>query len=231
MRSAVLLTTDTPHHRYFAKELATRARLLHIVVETSRVVPAFHVEHAFEALRDRYEKENLPGGELSEFAPVLQVDRANDAPVVQMLEKSAPDFIIAFGTRLLKSPVIKAARVACVNLHGGDPSHYRGLDTHLWTIYHGEFERLVTALHHVDLEFDTGPLVELQRVPVRRGMELHELRAENTKVCVDLVARMLHSAGPIKRNAQPSRGRYYSFMPACLKEICVQKFRSYAGAI
>jgi methionyl-tRNA formyltransferase len=234
MYSMVLLTTDTPHHRYFTREICRSANLLEIVVETSQTKPRFDTAHPYETRRDEYEREVLLDGEraeLSEFARVRHADRANDAAVVKMLKERAPQIIATFGTRLLKSEVISAASVACVNLHGGDPRHYRGLDSHLWAIYHGDFDGLVTALHHVDLELDNGDLIDQKPIPIRRGMELYQLRSENTKVCVDLVKRLLASQAEIQRSAQKSRGRYYSFMPVCLKDLCVERFRNYAGSI
>ena len=80
----------------------------------------------------------------------------------------------------------------------GDPRQYRGLDTHLWAIYHGDFGGLVTCLHHVDLQLDTGDIVDCRPVPIARDMELHELRAANTRVCVELIRSALAS-GKLKR--------------------------------
>lgn len=236
MRSLVLLTTDTPHHRYFAREISAAARLQAIVVETAHAKASFHVEHPFEARRDDYEREQLLGGkqaQLSEFAEVLTVERANDPQALELLGRKQPDLIVSFGTGLLEGPLLGAARLACLNLHGGDPQRYRGLDSHLWAIYHREFDALQAALHHVEREFDTGDLVGQLPVPIRQGMELHELRAANTKACVDLVRRALASAetGALARRPQRSRGRYYSFMPACLKALCVERFRRHALSI
>lgn len=235
MHSVALLTTDTHHHRYFAREISSRVRSLEIIIETSRVLPGFEVDHPYEADRDEYEREILLGGDRVKFddlGATLSVGRANDALAVARLRSYAPDIIVAFGTRFLKKDVINIARVACVNLHGGDPTAYRGLDSHLWAIYHKDFGALVAALHHVDLELDTGDLVEQNAVPLKHGMELHELRSENTRVCVELVSRMLaRDDSSIPRHPQRGKGRYYSFMPTCLKELCVNRFREYARSL
>src|SRR5262249_30235149 len=107
---------------------------------------------------------------------------------------------------------------------------YRGLDTHLWTIYHEDFANLVTTLHHLDADLDTGDIVVQSALPLAKGMHLHELRAVNTRTCVDLTATALgalHRLGTMPRRKQFGRGRYYSFMPAVLKPLCVQRFERF----
>jgi len=232
-RALTLLTTDTPHHRYFAREMSNAGLLGGVVLETSAAKPPFETFHPFEARRDEYEREVLLGGEsaeFSEFAPVRRAADINDAEVVADLHRTAPAFVMVFGTRKLAQKTIGSARIACLNLHGGDPRQYRGLDTHLWAIYHGDFAGLVTCLHHVDLELDTGDIVDCRPIPIARGMELHELRAANTRVCVELAKRAL-SSETAKRVRQAAKGRYYSFMPGCLKELCLAKFRRHADSL
>ena len=72
------------------------------------------------------------------------------------------------------------------NLHGGDPQRYRGLDTHLWAIYHKDFGGLVTTLHILP-KLDDGDIVSMGTLPVSKDMPLYALRKVNTEVCVNLV--------------------------------------------
>ena len=123
---------------------------------------------------------------------------------------------------------------ACLNLHGGNPERYRGLDTHLWSIYHNDFGDLVTTLHHVDADLDTGDIVFQSKLKVEAGTRLHQLRAINTKVCVNLFLVALgafQSIGWLPSREQVSHGRYYSYMPAVLKEECIRKFNRYVTGL
>ena len=47
-----------------------------------------------------------------------------------------------------------------INLHGGDPEKYRGLDSHLWSIYHEDWASLVSTLHVVSKDLDAGDSIE-----------------------------------------------------------------------
>jgi methionyl-tRNA formyltransferase len=229
----VLLTTDTPHHAYFAWRVAERFPLAAIVVETDPIDPPFDVAHPFEALRDAYERETLLAGlgRLRDVAPTQTIRNANDAAAD--LEALEPDVALVFGTGLLAQPVLGAASL-CLNLHGGNPEHYRGLDTHLWAIYHRDWENLVTTLHVADEGLDTGDIVLQATLPLRNGMGLHELRSVNTEACVDLSLAALDAldgGGPLPRRPQRQRGRYYSFMPAVLKDRCVSQFETHVASL
>ncbi len=115
-----------------------------------------------------------------------------------------------------------------MNLHGGDPEEYRGLDTHLWAIYHNDFGGPVTTLHTVAAVLDAGDICLQDVVAVKPIMPLHQLRAANTDTCIRLARSALASfadLGTLPARKQIRRGRYYSFMPSPLKEVCRRNFR------
>jgi len=233
----VVLTTDTPHHLRFVQEIARHTAVAHILEETTGIKPPFDTAHPFETEREDYERSLwFSGGapKLSDVAPVTRFANLNDAPAVDALAALAPDLTVVFGTRPLSAAVIDAAGPWPVNLHGGDPEAYRGLDTHLWAIYHGDFANLITALHVVNPGIDDGAIIAALPLPLARGMALHQLRAANTEVCITLVRQAvdaLRETGRIVARPQRAKGRYYSFMPAVLKEICVGKFGKHTGSL
>lgn len=178
--NVALLTTETSHHLFFAAEVAARHQLALVVVETGALVPPFETRHPFEDERDAYERENLLGNSpprFEEFARTVEVESVDAAD--SLLRDAHADVALVFGTRRLAPTTIAAAAPCCLNLHGGDPERYRGLDTHLWAIYHRDFANLVTTLHRVDPGLDTGDIVLESAVPLASGMRLHEFRAAN----------------------------------------------------
>lgn len=233
----VILTTETPHHCHFVRELSDRFPVEAVLVERGAVQPKFDVHHPFEDLRDAYERRVWFGGRaacLADLAEVSEHGSLNDDDAVRRLVSLRPQVAIVFGTGKLGSRVRAACPKALLNLHGGDPERHRGLDTHLWAIYEDRFDALVTTLHRVNAELDDGAIV--RRVPIRlhRNLALHELRRVNTEVCLDLVVATLESYdrdGRIRACRQQSRGRYYSFMPAALKAACRTKFERYTRSL
>lgn len=227
----VVLTTETTHHTYYVRQVSARYPLQSIVLERWRAAAPFETAHPFENRRDEYERDLLLAGgppSCAELPGVHHCARVNDHAVVAMLRQAKPDVILAFGTGRMTSDVFGAAGVACLNLHGGNPEEYRGLDSHLWTIYHRDFDNLVTTLHRVDEGLDTGDVVLQSALAIPPGTELHQLRAINTQTCVDLTLRALETLsrhGSLPSHKQSRRGRYYSHMPGCLKQECLITFR------
>ncbi len=233
----VLLTTDTTHHTYFAWRLNAELPLACIFLESRAATASFETHHPFEEQRDAYEREVLLSdfqGAFTDIADTRGFESCNSEECLSAIQAIRPDVAIVFGTGKLERPVLETPSTACLNLHGGNPEEYRGLDTHLWAIYHEDFDNLVTTLHHVDEGLDTGEIVFQSRLELSRECRLHELRAMNTKVCVDLsvlALRALASNAALPSRKQLSRGRYYSFIPSVLKEICVKKFERYVSRL
>ncbi|MGE0445922.1 MAG: formyltransferase family protein [Vicinamibacterales bacterium] len=230
----VLLTTDTTHHLLWARELAREMAIASIFLEAPAPPPPFPVAHTFEADRDGFERGVLGEGPgWSALAEVHGVTSINDPAARGTLRALRADVTLVFGTRRL-APETVAVSGACLNLHGGDPEHYRGLDTHLWAIYHGEFHRLVTTLHVVDRELDTGAIVAQSGLPLEAGMGLHQLRLVNTRACIELSLRALGAfadSRPLAARPQTTRGRYYSAMPSALKDVCVSRFARHVASL
>lgn len=233
----VLLTTDTTHHTYYAWKLSEHFTLQAIWVETRCWTPRFETFHPFEALRDAYERDTLLANiksTLADLADTRVFESANSHESIAALQALSPDVMVVFGTGKLITQVIGVPSVACLNLHGGNPEQYRGLDTHLWAIYHQDFDNLVTTLHHIDAELDTGEIIYQAQLRLKRDSKLHELRAINTEACISLsllALSGLQSTGSLPSRKQLTRGRYYSSMPSVLKEDCLRKFERHVAKL
>ena len=232
-----ILTTDTTHHLYYVWKLAQRYELGAVFLETKALTPPFETGHPFEDLREEYERDVLLEGCASTFDDIVETHRfetVNSDGSISMLKRVAPHVILVFGTGKLLPAVFNSAGIACLNLHGGNPEEYRGLDSHLWAIYHNDFNNIKTSIHVIDGDLDTGDLVGQQELPVGKGNGLHELRSINTKACVSLTLNALNridSGDPLGGRKQSKRGRYYSFMPSVLKNVCVRNFDAYVSRL
>lgn len=234
---SVLLTTDTPHHRYFAQMTDKKASWDTILIETKTTSPPFDTRHAFEDMRDEYEREVLLNKNecaFPEISDTFQYDNLNSGEAVSKLKNLSPDIIIVFGTGKISQDIIQTAKIACLNLHGGNPEQYRGLDSHLWAIYHRDFHNLVTTLHYMNSTLDDGDIIFQSQLQVTKKTKLFQLRSINTKICIEL-SNLAHSILAAE-HILPSRkqvisGRYYSFMPTTLKDDCVKKFESYTSGL
>lgn len=233
----VVLTTDTLHHAYFVRELARRHPLARVFVETRVPRPPFPTRHPFEDMRDAHEREVWFGGcavGVAECADTETWESCNDPRAVAALARLRPDAVVVYGTGRLAPEAIGVCPHAIVNLHGGDPERYRGLDTHLWAVHKKDFAALVVALHRVAPALDTGDIVDLEPVPLARAMGLHALRRATAEKCVDIVEKALagfRRSGRFESRPQRRKGDYYSFMPADLKDSCVRNFEDHTRTL
>ena len=118
-----------------------------------------------------------------------------------------------------------------INSHGGDAEYYKGLDSHLWAVYHGDFDKLAVTAHLVSPELDKGDVVIKRDMNLDNVKSIGELRLENMRVCTSIIVDVLQEIGGNStishRKQQDTYARYYSFMPAVLKSICVKKFNKF----
>jgi len=228
-----VLTTETFHHIYFVQKLQEIFGCVTVFSETRRRTPPFETRHPFEKLRDNFEQSKWFGhreATFSDYAQVYSFPSLNDKEAIKALEKESADLVVVFGTGLLNDSTIRACSPHIFNLHGGDPERYRGLDSHLWAIYHRDYKSLVTTIHRVDSRLDTGEIVFQAQIPLTAKMQLHELRAVNTEICVRLSVTTIDTYvryGNVMSRPQRQVGRYYSAMPTQLKSVCCANFENY----
>jgi methionyl-tRNA formyltransferase len=230
-----IFSTETSHHAYFVKRLAESFE--NIIVITEQINQVASNTAPFQLKVNRHEQKKWFNGadvSLSDFATVYQVDDINSEVAIEKIIKNNFDVVIDFGTRVLKLKTLQVCPENIFNLHGGDPERYRGLDSHLWSIYHGDFRGLVTTIHKLDLELDAGDIISKVNIPLEKGVCLHELRSLNTEVCVDLTTNLLECIGKNKKIyscEQNYIGRYYSAMPIEMIPLIESKFRKFIADI
>jgi len=230
----VILTTETPHHVFFVREIAKHYDNIKVFCEIESGRKFFYnTQHKFEIERDAYELDTWFNGNnvtLKNISDVIYVPTINKSTVYFSLMSENPDIIIVFGTGVIEKELASLLADRVYNLHGGNPEQYRGLDSHLWSIYHNDFKNLITTVHKLEVGLDTGDVILQGEVPLWKGMRIHHLRASNTELCVrlsisfiDIVSRH----GSIISRPQYNKGKYYSAMPSDLKEFVKNKFEKF----
>ena len=236
-----ILTTNTIHHIYFIQQAIAYNLDIYIFCakpKLSKNYKSFDYsfesqKKLFETKRDKYELLkwfNAKHVDISMFSNLSIVDSVNSPESIIKIDKISPDLILVFGTGLIKETLLNNFKNKIFNLHGGNPEKYRGLDSHYWSIYHRDFEGLITTLHEVEPEFDTGNIILQGKINLWPNMQLHELRASNTELCFELfksLVNMYQKNEKVYGKKQKTLGRYYSMMPEVLKHDVSVKFEKY----
>ena len=233
MKKILILTTDTSHHAYFVQKLSKTENDIIVISETRHPkAPNFPIYHHFEDEMIVYENSSWFNGKqmyLNNFSDTFNCFSINDDSCLNHIKKYSPDITFVFGTSILKPLLINSINKNLLNFHGGDPERYRGLDSHLWSIYHDDYKSIVSTLHFVEKGIDTGDIVYRECIKISRNLKIHQLRKENTEKCVSLALKAIDKIknyNNLNRKKQKNLGRYYSYMPLVLKNLCVKKFNN-----
>ena len=142
--SIVVLTTDTSHHAHFVRALRDGYGSVTVFCETGASPrPPFETRHPFEDTRDAHEWDlwfSSRRTSVAALGPTHAFASINNADAVEAMRRAAPDWVIVFGTGMIKQPMLEVCGGRIFNLHGGDPESYRGLDTHMWAVWHRDFD-------------------------------------------------------------------------------------------
>ena len=227
-----LLTTQTPHHSYFASKLVAEGNELAIICETSSVTFPYETFHPYEKRRDDFERHHWFEGKdasLSSFGIFLEAENINCKKVNDFLANFGAGLSLSFGTRKICLDTLSELGLNTFNFHGADPEKYRGLDSHLWALWHKDYSELKTCLHQLNGTLDDGDIFNVLPIDIAKVRKIEDIRILNTENCfqlaLQLISKLSHGKKlPLKKQNQ--KGQYYSAMPSVLKDIVLKRFSS-----
>lgn len=226
-KNIVLLTTKTPHHIFFINQISQISNLS-IVFESNIFKPKFNIKSNYENKQTLYEKRNWFSNkniQVLNKLKLLNVKNINDYKTINFIKYNKPDIIFSFGISRLKKDYLKKIKKKIYNFHGGDTSFYRGLDSHLWSLYHNDLRGLKVTLHEIDNKLDAGKIIFKKKLDLKGTKKLYQLRSLNTELCVKLAKKLINNS-KINKIKQNKIGRYYSFMPTELKNLLNNKYKT-----
>jgi len=91
---------------------------------------------------------------------------------------------------MIKEPLLNAARLGALNIHGSLLPQYRGRAPVNWAIIHGERETGAT-LHYMSARADAGDIVDQLAVPILENDEAREVFGKVTVAAEIILARSL----------------------------------------
>lgn len=142
---------------------------------------------------------------------VIAPAEANSLELERTLSEIRPDFIFSFYYRsLLGAPLLRAARLGALNMHGSLLPKFRGRAPVNWAILKGERETGAT-LHYMLERADAGDIVDQLAVPILEDDEAREVFAKVTVAAETILARSLPALieGRAPRRPQPLEPQQY----------------------
>lgn len=218
-----LLTGDGLRHRYVAHRLAQSTELVAIVSEAKSPVVsqpellAAHDQHVIDAHfaeRDKVERRML--GEVPEF-PFTDVLRLANGTINSMdtlawLQSHQPDFVILYGSSIIKPLLLDFYKDKMINLHLGLSPYYRGSGTNFWPLVYREPECVGATIHLAVQRVDAGAILAQVRPAAEASDRAHELGTKTIMAAIDLLPHVLslYAAGQVRPQLQDlSLGRTF----------------------
>lgn len=219
-KNIVLLTTKTLHHFFFINEISKISNLF-IIFENNDFKSNFQTKNNYEKKQFLYEKKKWFHNDkiqIDKKLKFININNVSNNKAINFIMLNKPDIIFSFGVSRLKNYFLNKIKKKIYNFHGGDTSFYRGLDSHLWSLYHNDLRGLKVTLHEVEDKLDTGAVIFKEKLILNKSKKLFQLRSINTELCIKLAKKFINLK-KIKRIKQKKVGRYYSFMPTELKNL------------
>lgn len=162
--NALVLTSTSPRHQFFAQQVAAHFELAAVVCERKRNYYVQQQEQS-EAVRTHFAKNAAAElvcfqDLLIEGSPIFETVPDINAPeVVQWVSTLDVDVVCLFGTSILQTPWLAGFPGKIVNLHLGLSPWYRGSATLFWPFADSAVEFLGTTIHLAVEKVDAGAIL------------------------------------------------------------------------
>lgn len=183
----VLITSNSLRHKYLAAQLAEGTQLALVVSEekSAKIQDATsYSEEEAQLLnahfRSRQESEGRFFGRFDQFptnTPLLSLPHGevNTLAVFEQILEKAPDYIILFGSSIIKPPLLENYPGRVVNLHLGLSPYYRGSATNLFPFFYKEPEGVGATIHLATSKVDEGAILAQLRPQIQIEDDVHSI--------------------------------------------------------
>lgn len=105
----------------------------------------------------------------------LKKEAINDPEYVKTIIESDPDFVVVYGSSIIKEPLLSAFKQRIINVHLGLSPYYRGSGTNFWALVNGELEFVGATFMHLDANIDTGKILHQMRARIFPNDTPHQI--------------------------------------------------------
>lgn len=217
----VVLTSDSLRHKYIAHCLAEQLNLVLVITEkkSPAITDTSSLDKEDAALIEQHflkrkESEEEYFGLYRDFpstSELLEIKHGqiNSPEVMEAIKNTQPDFIILFGTSIIKEKLLNKYPRRIINLHLGLSPYYRGSATNLFPYYYEEPECVGGTIHLATPKVDKGEILHQFRPDIRPGDSLHYIGNKVILKGGEVLPEILrkYEKGELKPKKQTGSGR------------------------
>lgn len=195
----VIITSTALRHKYFVNSLMDDLEVAGVVSEEKHTLsnPEGKEGIVKKHLEEFKEAENCFFGEHPSFnlpdKDIFYIPRgqSNSSETFSWIREREPQYLILFGSAIIKPPLLSYYDGKIVNLHLGLSPYYRGSGSNFWPLVFGEPEGVGATIHLAVLKVDAGPILGQVRPEVSISDRSHELGCKTVIAGTKLLPRIL----------------------------------------
>lgn len=126
--------------------------------------------------------------------PSSSYSSANDAHLVELIERERPDLVLISGTDLLRKQTLDRFATKVMNLHTGISPYIKGAPNCAnWALALGEFDLIGNTVMWIDAGIDSGSIITTERTPLTGHETLAQLHIKVMDHAHDLYRRAVEA--------------------------------------
>lgn len=172
MTKIVIITGPALRHKYFVNTLGKYYEVVGVVSEEKRPNQDSEDKEESDLLQEHFffrnQAENKyfePNQEFNGNYEILKVSygETNSLAVFEWVKKKEAEYIILFGSSIIKPPLLEFYNGKIINIHLGLSPYYRGSGTNFWPLVNNEPECVGATIHLAILKVDAGSILAQAR--------------------------------------------------------------------
>jgi methionyl-tRNA formyltransferase len=142
------------------------------------------------------------------------ISNPNGQDFVGSVQKRQSDLIVSIACPyILKSELLSAPRLGCINIHHAPLPRYKGMMPTFWQLYQGE-RSVGLTVHYMTEKLDDGDALLQEQLPVEASESLDHLIRRSKRHAAHCLAKVLHQIGTNSASLHPLKhrpGSYFTF--------------------
>lgn len=146
--------------------------------------------------------------------PVNYVTSLNNSEFVESVKRRRIDVLVSVAApQIIKTPLISAPKLACINIHNGTLPKYRGMLPNFWQLLDGN-KTVGTTIHRINEGIDDGAILlqdETELLPQESLDSVIRRTKRKGAPLVLKVLRQLRDGTVVEKENKRDDGSYFSF--------------------
>jgi methionyl-tRNA formyltransferase len=200
-KTAIIITGNQSRHKYFISQILNHFDVLCIISETKfDYIKEFNDKVDGEIIKEHFDSRSISENKYFSNIPLpkntweLEKGEVNSDEIIDRLGHMNADFILLFGSSIIKPRLLNIYSSKVINLHLGLSPYYRGSGTNFWPLVDNKPQCVGATIHLATSKVDAGGILAQCR-PEELNVDdnCHDLGNKTIKTAIRILPFVLKS--------------------------------------